>query len=360
MQNKKIVFLAMFAMIAVFFSGCGCKKNQNINETIIEDLSKENIDQMVWGATIRPFALKDTNSSYKDEDLEKQFKYLSDLFGDKACARANVETNMSLNDKIVEYSEEYNVDTYFVLEDHNVDFNDPSFDFESSAENFAKKFTSRYKGKVRYYQLANEITGTVYQAATDSGETINAGYGLKANKNRFDNVSKYVKAMAKEIRSSDPEAKIIISGHWVLDQPIIDLINDGLDVDIVGWNWGSGLSDEPGVKYIDENYGTVNLPKTFTDLGKEFWLVEANYDDGSMENKEQEQADYIELIASKSAKNSDITGYFHFILTESADKGKNLPMGYLGLVEINQDPSGEWSYGNVKPAYRVLKELINN
>lgn len=305
---------------------------------------------MVWGATIRPYAL----SGRAEYSTEKQFQYITELYrGGNVCVRANVEKNMKINDLLVAMKQKYKTKLYLVLEE-DIDFNDRQ-DYAKKAQSFAKKIVTRYKGQVEYYQLMNEITGIVFSKADDKGEKLDAGYGLTMDKNRYENVLAYTKALSASVRKIDPKAQIIISGNWVLINPVLQLIKDGVDVDIVGWNWGSGVSDKPGIVQIDK-YGTLNMPYKVHSAGKKFWIVESNRDDGSMGGKEQDQADYITKLAKAAKRDKYISGYFHFILTDTSESG---PAGQLGLIKVSQK-DGKWSFGAKKPSFTALKKAASN
>ncbi len=300
---------------------------------------------MVWGATIRPYALGSRTSF----SVERQFQLVTELFPQGACVRANIEEDMAINDLLVSMKEKYKTKLYIVLEE-DVDFNAKQ-DYAKKARDFAAKIVTRYKGKIEYYQLMNEVTGVVVSKADDKGDKLDAGYGLTMDKNRYDNVLTYTKALSSEIRKIDPQAQIIISGNWVLINPVVQLIKSGVDADIVGWNWGSGISDKPGFVKIDK-YGTLNIPNQVHILGKKFWIVEANRDDGSMGGKEKEQASYISKLAKAARRDKYISGYFHFILTDTVESG---PAGQLGLVTVTQSNSKS-TFGTKKPAFTALQK----
>jgi hypothetical protein len=310
-------------------------------------------DDFLWGATVRPYATSSVGQAFKSDDLEKQFQYLDDLFGTRSIVRANIESDMATNDSVVALNEKYGSDLYLIMEQIK-DFNQ-DIDYAGAARRFTLPIVERYAGKVKYYQLSNELSGVVYQQPGETGETIDAGYGLKMNKKRYENVRNYALAMSKTIRQIDPDAKIVITGHWVLIKPIQDLIDDGVQADIIGWNWGPDMGEQAGIKDID-NYGRMDLPQIAADMGKKFWIVEANSNDGSYNKTESKQANYIRKLAKNSYSNPLIGAYMHYILTDSLDEG---PAGALGLVKIKADKNGIYSFANKKPAYSALKSVAS-
>lgn len=304
---------------------------------------------MTWGATIRPYATGDDPL----ESINKQYSLIKELFPNDVCVRANIETDMDVNDKLVEAKEQYSTRLYLILEE-DLDFN-KSDDYEGKAKALAQKIVGRYKGKVEYYQIMNEVTGTIYSKASDNGEKLDAGYGLTVDKTRYDNVTTYAKALSAEIRSIDPRARIILTGNWVLVDPVLSMLEDGVDTDIIGWNWGSGLSNEPGIIDIDE-YGTLDIPAKVAAVGKKFWLVEANKDDGSYDGKDQEQATYIKTLATAARDADNVQGYFHFTLTDLLEEG---PAGALGLVELTKGTDGSYTFAPKKPAFDILSQVAS-
>ena len=173
---------------------------------------------------------------------------------------------MAINDQLVKNKEKYGLRLYLILEEIK-DF-DQNINYEKSASDFAQKIVARYKGKVDYYQLSNELSGVVYAEPSEPGEKLDAGYGLVMNKNRYEHVRRYATTLSREIRRLDPNAKIVITGHWVLINPVLELIKDGGQADIIGWNWGTGMGEIPGVKNID-NYAMMDIPKMAKSKGKD-------------------------------------------------------------------------------------------
>lgn len=350
----------LFVLVLVFASVAGI-----IAGTIIRNFKNKSREpqtvqtaqllgkKFVWGATVRPYILNQNASDFKSDQLEQQFKYIRDLFPQNACVRANVEGDMYVNDMLVGYKEKYHLQLYLILEEIK-DFN-PNINYEKRADDLAQRIVARYKGKVDYYQLSNELTGAVYSKADDTGEKMDAGYGLTIDKNRYEHVKRYTAQLSRKIRELDPEAKIVITGNWVLIQPILQLIKEGVDTDIIGWNWGSELGSEPAIKNID-NYGKMDIPQMVKKAGKSFMIIEANNRDGSMNGRESEQAAYIKTLAQNSYNNPNTFGYFHFILTDGIT---NEAMSNLGLVKTAKSENGGYKFSELKPAYNILKSFAS-
>jgi len=356
---KKILLIVLVMAMAVTIGVMIGIILQSRREATPPPVSDESVaalqgKQFVWGATVRPFVIRKPNEPFNRDSIDKQFKYVKDLFPVNGCVRANIEGDPKINDILVENAQKYNLQLYLILEEIK-DFN-PDINYEQKAADLAQKIVARYKGKVAYYQLSNELSGVVFSQPNEKGETMDGGYGLKIDKNRYEHVKRYAIALSKAIRSLDPDAKIVISGHWVLIKPILQLINEGVSADIIGWNWGTSLGEEAGSKNID-NYGLMDIPKMAKAAGKDFMIIEANRDDGSMNGKESEQASYIKKLSQSAYNNPNISGYFHFILTDGIE---NQPGSYLGLIKVKQDQNGSFVFGELKPSYNILRNFAAN
>lgn len=345
MKFVKGLLIVLIALGALFVLATPVILKMRQNSSSTQEVTQLPEPDMLWGATVRPYALGAKNAN---ESIEQQFQMVTELFPTNSAVRANIEKDMDVNDQLVAMKKKYNTRLYLVLEE-DLDFN-ATDDYATKAQALAEKIVGRYKGQVEYYQLMNEVTGVIFSKADDTGETMDAGYGLTVNKTRYDNVLTYTRALSQAVRELDPNARIVLTGNWVLVDPVIDLVQAGVDTDIIGWNWGSGLSDEPGIIDID-NYGTLNIPAKVAALNKKFWLVEANRDDGSYGGKEQAQADYTTTLATAARDAADVQGYFHFTLTDLNEKGA---AGALGLVTLQ---NGGTAFGNKKPAFAALQQV---
>lgn len=304
--------------------------------------------QLQWGAVIRPFAIEKADPF---ETTKKQFDLLEDLGAN--AVRANIESNDELNDFIVAEAKKRNIEVVLILEKHDVDYND-SGDFTAEGASFAKPYVERYKGKVNYYQLTNEITGTTFRQPGDSGPTLRNRDGSLFDATRYANVRDFIKGESDMVAKIDPKAKRIISGNSNLVDIFQMIKDDGVKYEIIGWDWYSDLGDNVANKEIDGK--AFNYPEFAKSLGKEFWLVEVNRNDGSFEGKEKEQAEYIAKMADNAWSNN-VGGFFVHMLTDFQplhDQG----IGHLGLVNLKENANGPWEIGGAKPAFNAYKAKI--
>ena len=311
--------------------------------------------QKIIGATIRPFALS-TESVHGDPltTIDQEMEFLLKLGANSV--RFNDEPASGVTAYAVDSAIKNKIKPVLILEpmDAPVDFNDNAVDFYSLGYSYAKKMALKFKGKVKYYQLSNEVSGTTAWKAGDSGEQLTNRFNLKYNKNRYVNLRDYLIGMSQGVSEVDPTAKKIISGHWVLVDVIKYLIKDGVDFDIVGWDWYSDMGYDVRNRTTDEGY-KLDLAGTIKSWGKEFWLIEVNREGGSFGGKEKEQAEYIQKFATSTLADEDVKGFFVFALTDNLIDVGN-PASSLGLIKGDR---ATLNFSEYKPAFMALQKVIS-
>lgn len=254
------------------------------------------------------------------------------------------------NDLMVEAAEENNWDLTFIVEHPYKDFFQEA-SYESGYE-WGKKVGSSYSGKVDYYQLANEVSGTI----------IESGNGLKKedyNQEKYAILKDYLKGLRAGIHEKDPDAKFIVSAHWICLAVIDMLIEDGLEFDVIGWNWYSEMGDNLSNKPIDEGE-PLDIPGLLGRYGKPFWIVELNQSGGDIDG-EAEQADFFERILENSYESGDISGIFVYRFADTTCTEGDQPTSHLGIVkdQSSEETKSGCNIGDPKDAYYVLKDFID-
>lgn len=333
---------------------------QNNNKDFGEAVKSPEKSAYNWGVVIRPFALSTPDkpsirieTTYKQ--IDEQFDLIKKLGANSI--RVGVEKNNKVSDYIIEKAQENDLKVLFGL-DEEINFNNPGEDLYQRGYNFAYSFASRYKGKIQYYQLLNEISGTAVRRNEDEGETLPNRYNLKYDKERYQNLSKYLKGLSDGVKAGDPKAQRLISAHWVLIDIFNYLIADKVNFEIIGWDWYSDMGDDISNRKIDEG-GNFNLAEEASKMGKKLWIVEANIEGGSFGDKEKEQADYIKDFALKTYLSGKTEGFFVHTLTDmAADQDKTI--GHLGLVKVEKNESGQWEFGQLKSAFLEYQKIIRD
>jgi hypothetical protein len=370
---KKVgIFLIVLALAAGAGIGVGTIiKNRNKNAAPQESDHK---NEFVWGVQGGAYALNRLNDSYRPENVEKQLKYIKELGVN--LVRANLEMNETLSPFAISYPEAQNDDYINKLVSQKVDVLlvlDPDIpktvgkaNYEEEGYKLGSYAAKRYKGKVKYYQIANEVTGTIVKPAGDNGKSFNGNYGVQYSQARYDAVLGWVKGMSRGIRENDPDAKIVLCGHWILYDVIQKLISDGADFDILGWSWYSADGDD--VTAREYNWGDhMNLAEKLYSIKKDVWIVETDYDHGSFGDGkissaegERKQAEFI----GKFADNVYNSGYFKgFIVFGLFDNPVNAEIdaereAHWGLVEAKKI-NGDIQVTKEKPAFNTYKKFIS-
>lgn len=319
----------------------------------------KNENRYHWGAVVRPFALDVAGQPTSwQRGIPEQLDLLKAMGG--TVVRANIENNNGVMDMLVSEANQRGLDVLLILEvagDNPVLNNDIQKDqLYALGKKLGQETASRFKGKVQYYQLANEVSGTAARRPEDKGDTLDNRYDLKYDKNRAERLAQYTKGLADGVKAGDKNAKRMLTGHWVLVDIIPYLQDQGVNFELVGWDWYSDMGSNPSQTKID-GQPDFDMPKFFTDLGKEFWLAEVNKEAGSFKNTGDKQADYLKEVATAAWADNDISGFVVHMLPDMAAELEE-EVGQLGIVTVEEQSDGSWDFGNPKPAYHVLQDIF--
>jgi len=345
----------------------GSNPEENV-EVIKAEIPKG--EQFIWGAHAGAYALNKKVDKYSPQRAGLEVSKAKDLGIN--LVRANLETNISYKPKFsIKYADKDNDDYINQLTSAGLDVLlvlDPDIPKTiSKADYFAEGYSlgsyaaKRYKGKVNYYQLANEVSGTIAKPEKYSGETFKGDSGIEYSKERYDVTLNWLKGLAKGIRENNPEAKIVVSGHWVAYDIFGKLLGDGADFDIIGWAWYS--SDGTDVTAREYNYGQrFNLAEKLAIYKKDLWIVESNRDGGSYgKNGEKEQADFFSKILQNIYSTNLFKGFIVFTLFDNVVAGQtgNPQDGTLGIVKVEEE-SGEMKIKSNKKTFGVYQNFISS
>lgn len=257
-----------------------------------------------------------------------------------------------VNDLMVNSAYKNGFNFTFVVEHHLSDFfSEANFD---SGYEWGKIVGSKYPGKVDYYQLANEVSGTVIYSNHN---------GLKKedyDPQKYQILKNYLLGLSAGLKEANPNAKQVVSAHW-LGIAIIDmLIEDGLNFDVIGWNWYSEMGDDITQKKLDEGEGEIlDIPGHFNKYKKKFWITELNYSGGDMEG-EMPQATYLEKFLQNSINSKEIDGFFIYKLVDAKCTEGDKPTSYLGIVEDQSQTNTKsgCDIGEPKKAFYTYRDFI--
>lgn len=352
-----ITFIGIILCACLFF-GCdwnnkSTKTNNNVSTQDIQVNASKKITDGQFGVWTNAFAAN-PGEKFDENIFQKQVQLWKDL------GMNNLRTNFErsgwqpldkFNDLMVKSAQDNNLKLTFIVESPFEDFfKDANYD---SGYKWGQLVGEKYSGKVGYYQLANEVSGTVILPNRN---------GLKEedyDPDKYKILKNYILGLSKGLKDADPNAKQIVSAHWLGLGVIDKLLNDGLDIDVIGWNWYSDMGEDITTKKLDEG-DVLNIPEHFAKYGKEFWITELNYNAGDSSG-EDKQAEFLKNFLDNCKNSGMVKGYFVYKLVDSICTEGDKPTSHLGIVKddfSNKTVSG-CDIGETKKAFDIYKNFIS-
>lgn len=321
-------------------------KNPNpiaINTDIAEAAKVISADGYHRGVLIRPYAL----GAYSKDNLLKQLQLAKELGA--VDVRANLETDDNINDDFVNSAISLGLNPVIIIEP-SIDnfFSNATYDY---AYNYASKYAKRYKNKVNFYQLANEASGVNLKTNYPGNKT--SDY----DETKYAVFLKWIKGLSSGVYDNDPNAKRIVSAHWLGVGVIDKLVADGVHFEVIGWNWYDDMGDSL-VKKTDDG-STLNIPDYLSKYNKEFWIIELNRHIGTYDGNYNAQSDYLSTFMINVAKDKLVNGIYIFPLTDMCEASATKD-GKMGLVKLNILSGSTCELGDKKPAYSTVQQLFTN
>jgi len=299
-------------------------------------------ENMHWGAVIKSYAMSYGENGYKKEQMKNQMDLLLDLGATEVIGTA--ESKLETTDDFVNMALEREIKPVLILNPPQM-LTTYTYD---SAYQYAKGIATRYKGKVAYYQLANEIS----EAALTSGQS-----GSKTtdyDDTVYGKTRDVLKGLSEGVLAGDPKAKRIINVKGAAVGILRRLIGDKISFEIAGWSW---FSDKGNDLVASDGTATVAIADEIANLNKELWVVEFNLRDGTQSGNLQEQANYINVFVTNALKHKNMRGMFVYTLTDSCSE-LNLNVGNMGLATVVLGSDNTCTIKDKKTAFDTFKGLI--
>lgn len=349
------ILLIVFIVLTVFVFKKGFIKNKNISADDLNskvELESEKTQVFKWGVGMNMFALTSDASKGVDWTISKpQFDAAKEL-GVEYVRVGIPDWAMERQDELILPAVEYanSIGIKIVLGFDPVEGNPVKMAEEKNIYEdgfkWGKEIASRYKGKVNYYQLSNEVTGT---AMKDSWSGVSDESYDPA---KYQKVIQWLKGASNGVHQSDPGAKRVVTGHWLGFGFFKMAIRDGLDFEVIGWDWYGQNKDLTRIESGDKVY---NLIEELSSFNKELWIAEANSPSGSKEGEDY-QARYLKEFGTFIKRDARFSGFFPLSLFDNT-----VPEGekksYDGLITI-KNKGGIWMIGPKKKSFNEYKELI--
>lgn len=274
------------------------------------------------------------------------------------------EEDLANFDKFIDLCQEYNIEIMWVLGNLLADGvpGRPKWDSMDDYTNYAKFISSRYKGKVKYYQLLNETPDWAMKNddnkinrrradGKDADGLLIGDYNIR----RLDYAAERIIAYEKGIREGDPAAKTVVNFSWWHVAGIEYFFNVGCNFDIIGMDWYSNAEDNcPATAVID--YLINKFPS------KQVIICESNaFFRQPLENEEEYQSDWCKEFAQKlySFEDSRLLGVIFY---ELVDEKRNEYSGNFSIEArigfIKTDKQGKPV--SKKLVFNVMKEYISS
>lgn len=298
-----------------------------------------------WGINVNPSPVR----NYSLEMWNKQMKHVNDLGTGwiRLTYDATVSNRLEIFDEMVESTNNsWNIQVLLSL-DSTEPVQTISKPYDDGYK-VASEVAEHYKGKIKYYQILNEIGGTVVRGAEFGGEKES---DIDAKK--YENVREWSRGAIAAIRKIDPDAYTIVDSFWTHYVVVEKFVKDGIDFDILGWNWYSDMKMLSDKKLAD---GTL-LTDKLKSFGKPIILAEVNGTPTKDQMNEKMQADFIGEIAEWAYNSGFINGFYVHELVDIAPT-KSRQEGHFGLMTYKKSGDGGYTFGDKKKAYEVYKEII--
>jgi len=319
----------------------------NVQGNVVKDLAHYN-EPFQWGALMRPYALGSENYPQSWEEQIAIAKQLGIGWG-----RVNWESDSTLerNDDIVNRLLKQNMNIVLVIEKAT----DSPDDYQSGY-NDGVKIATRYKGKIRFYQLMNEISAQVTNSATSGGQK-ESDY----DEAKYQKVTAYLKGLSDGITKADSNAWMIVPIAYTQTGFIDKILQDNIKFDIIGVDWYDWAGNI-ATKKMDDGTLYSNKLKSYN---KPIMFMEVNAvptsADGSERKTivdEQKQSDFISQIATWAYQNKDLVKGFY--VHELIDNVSNTQNNYqlFGIYTATKVPDQPGVLGAPRQAFKTYQALI--
>lgn len=297
-----------------------------------------------WGIGINPYPTAQHTSEISQKVLAKAKELGVDYVRMEVPGWAN--DPFSIIDPSVEQAKKLKLKFVLVLQpkEEILRSDDPYQD----GSNLAFQFASHYKGKIKYYQLGNEI-GTIALKPSWSGARVEA-YDLI----KFQKVAAWLKGASEGIKKGDPKAGRIITGHWLQTGFFELLTKENINLEVIGWDW---FNEEKNITQLEDENKPFNLLTKLESFNKEVWLMEAGKSSGPTFTDEEKQAEYLKNFAIQIYNSPVFSGFFVHVFYDQAHL-IGTTGAYDGILKIKTISPGLWQLGEPKKAFWIYQEAI--
>jgi hypothetical protein len=235
----------------------------------------------------------------------------------------------------------------------------PLADYESEAEQFARKWVGRYADRLSIWELANELddpailrrgdinpaNGQPWDTGSPDGSEI-----LHYEPQRLSRALAVLEGLSRGVAAVQPSARRLIGTAGWKHYGFLQAVERAqIPYEIIAWHWYSEMGTMT-------NAGGTNVLAQLQQFHRDIWITEAGRRDGSMMHTETEQAKYYtEDIPRMAAFYPEVKAYFVYELLDEPALGFMNGEAYYGVVKVEPDNAGVWKVTDRKPAYQAIQ-----
>lgn len=345
MKNFLIV---LFVLILVGVGGYfGWRYYNQSQANVSPDLNKK-ANSFVWGVTARPHAI----NKYNAKDWAKMVGYAKDLGVNYVRLSWETDTrDPKFNDKVISEVEKQGMGIYLAIGgDSEIQNSDNPY---QTGYDSAYQIASQFKGRIKYYQLSNEISAAALKGSNFNGDKESDYYPEKYAK-----IRDWLKGANAGVKKADPSAKTVVTGMWIQYYIFNMLQNDKVDFDYIGWDWYSDMELIQDNK-LSDGEGILDKLKA---LGKPVMLTEVSQRPDIVENEqildEDKQSQYIADTVNWAYESGFIKGVIVYELIDEIPVSLKTQIEAYGLVEAKRLSSGKGAIVGLRKAYTTYKDII--
>ena len=200
---------------------------------------------------------------------------------------------------------------------------------------------TQFNGKVKYYQLGNELENAYLKDGQDGRDTWDY-YSVST-------LASVITAATNAIKAVDPNAKTVVNFGWLHYGYIQALLNAGATFDYIGLDWYYSVNNQYPQTYND-------VFTALSGMGKQIIVCEANVQATGWNEADHTQVTYNNNLSwladfyTAAYNNNNVIGFFPYEIYDEASRGATEfhQEGHYGLI----DP-----WGNRKASFTYLQQL---
>lgn len=342
---KKIIICFLVVTIAVVAGVFGGKYLKNKKETSgqVAQTSVPSEDGMLWGISVNAYP----TGPHVPETLEKVTNQINDL--GVSTIRYTFPSwskpdPFEFTDTVMTRwkDEPFKIVMAFQPNTDYIDMDNPYQQGYDQASKLAKRYP-----QVSYFQMGNE-PGNHALKPNWSGATEESYEDAK-----YAAVSAWLKGASNAITANNKSAKKMITGNWLGAAFFEKLVEDGLQFEIIGWDWFGETANNIITAKADED--NVPILDRLAKLKKDIWLTEC----GISGKNEKDQATYLSNFVKETSQKDYVKAIFVGVFFDQSHLA-GTDGQYDGIYSIISSGTDKFTFGEPKQAYQTFKQIISN